>query len=280
VLFHHSTGDPSVDASFVNSISELRSIENVYILVARFDDVKGPKEDMPRLIASLLDGVSDTVWSRAREVWSVYQEKVLEVDPSRLSKPTFRCTPKNMHSKREDKTAAAAAFAERVAARFGWQAELRDFQMEIVLRRRADSVDICMALSPESVSFAQLKGQRVLGSAALRPSVAFAICRLAQPQLGEVFLDAMCGCGTLTDLAALKFPRLVHLIGDNAEIAVEKTGENLAENRAKITGGHPAVGCLALWDARALPLADASVDVIVANMPFGKRIGPIPQRQC
>lgn len=37
--------------------------------------------------------------------------------------------------------------------------------------------------------------------------------------------------------------------------------------------------CLARWDARRLPLGDGSVDGIIVDLPFGKRIGSVVENR-
>lgn len=101
--------------------------------------------------------------------------------------------------------------------------------------------------------------------ASLRPSVAAAMVWLSQPRPDDVFMDPMCGAGTLVIERALG-ARYKLLIGG------ELDAEALAAARANIGPRHKPLQLLH-WDATHLPLAPASVDKIATNLPFGKQIG-------
>jgi 23S rRNA G2445 N2-methylase RlmL len=93
--------------------------------------------------------------------------------------------------------------------------------------------------------------------------------RLAEIKPRHVVLDPMCGAGTIlaehlaavADIRAEKPPALG---GDSDAGAVRAAAANL---------GRLGAARLACWDATRLPLADASVDRIVSNPPFGKQLG-------
>ncbi len=108
-------------------------------------------------------------------------------------------------------------------------------------------------------------GREVERSAALRPSIAAAMVRLSQPTAGDVFLDPMCGTGTiLLERAAVgRYELLVG--GDNDAAAVAATLANF--------GPRHQPRRIERWDARALPLADGSVTRLVSNLPWGRQIG-------
>ncbi len=79
----------------------------------------------------------------------------------------------------------------------------------------------------------------------------------------------MCGAGTLlaehlAAMQAIRVPIPAALGGDIDAGAVRAASANLRRLGAVF---------LARWDATRLPLADASVDRIVSNPPFGKQLG-------
>src|SRR5262249_14920719 len=95
-----------------------------------------------------------------------------------------------------------------------------------------------------------------------------AMVRLAELRPGHVVLDPMCGAGTILAEAARSLgrsaePALPILGGDVDRAAVRAARANL-ESLANIA--------LARWDARALPLADQSIDRVICNLPFGKKL--------
>ena len=97
---------------------------------------------------------------------------------------------------------------------------------------------------------------------ALKPPVAAAMVRLAEAQAGQSVLDPCCGSGTiLLEAAALG---LAVSGGDFDAQAVQDTRANMRAVDAHLRVEH--------WDARRLPLEDASVDAVVSNLPWGRQI--------
>ena len=90
------------------------------------------------------------------------------------------------------------------------------------------------------------------------------LARLAAPTSAELFLDPMCGGGTIALEAALGVPCKAVICGDVDPEAVAATRQNSDAAGA-------ALGVLG-WDVRALPLTDGAVDTIATNMPYGKDV--------
>ena len=107
--------------------------------------------------------------------------------------------------------------------------------------------------------------------AALRPSVAAAMVYLTHPQPGDVFLDPMAGSGTILyeRMQAGRFARL--LGGDIEPERVDAARKNVRGSRKK-PGPNDLQPDIRQWDARQLPLEDASVDKVATNLPFGKQL--------
>lgn len=96
----------------------------------------------------------------------------------------------------------------------------------------------------------------------LKPSVAAALWRLAALAPGERALDPCCGAGTL--LAEAAAAGAVAVGGDRDPAALAAASENLR--------GLGAARRLARWDARALPLPAACIDVAASNLPWGRQV--------
>lgn len=108
--------------------------------------------------------------------------------------------------------------------------------------------------------------------ASTTPVVAAVMLRLAKVEQGQTVLDPFCGAGTLL-VEALR-GEAGHLLGadhDARWIRAAQRNLTLTADRLAETVPRP----ITMWrgDARRLPLADASVDRVVANLPFGKRVG-------
>jgi len=87
---------------------------------------------------------------------------------------------------------------------------------------------------------------------------------LSQPSAEDVFVDPLCGSGTILIERALLGWHHQLLGGDIATEAVAAAAENL--------GPRHKPRQLFLWDARALPLATDSVSKVATNLPFGVQL--------
>jgi 23S rRNA G2445 N2-methylase RlmL len=113
--------------------------------------------------------------------------------------------------------------------------------------------------------------------ASLRPTLAAAMVRLAEVRDDHVFLDPMCGAGTILAerlaVARRTANETARLCGGDIDLSA------LRSARANLR--RPEQVLLARWDATRLPLPGGSVDRIVTNPPFGKQmsdpasIGPL-----
>ena len=105
--------------------------------------------------------------------------------------------------------------------------------------------------------------------ASLKPTLAYSMVRLSRPHPNDIFLDAMCGAGTILLERALT-NRYDYLIGgDVSTDALDATLTNFGRQHQPRQFFH--------WDARDLPLQPNTVDKIVCNLPFGDIISNIPQ---
>ena len=94
---------------------------------------------------------------------------------------------------------------------------------------------------------------------------------LSEPNPTDVFVDPMCGAGTIPIERAFFGPYGKIISGDVEESVIMSAKSNVDASRRSID--------LALWDVSAMPLLDRSVDKIVCNLPFGKRIGSQSENQ-
>jgi 23S rRNA G2445 N2-methylase RlmL len=104
--------------------------------------------------------------------------------------------------------------------------------------------------------------------ASLRPTVAAAMVRLAEPQPHMRLVDPMCGAGTILG-EALDYARR-HRLGTLQIQGGDREAGALRAAEANLRRLGPAR--LERWDATQLPLEDGSVDRIVSNPPFGKQL--------
>jgi 23S rRNA G2445 N2-methylase RlmL len=120
-----------------------------------------------------------------------------------------------------------------------------------------------LRLSDASMRHREYKQAHV--AASLRSSVAAALVWLTDPRPGDVFLDPLCGAGTLLVERGTIERHALLLGGDVAVDALRAAAQNI--------GPRHKPRQLLRWDAGRLPLTSVSVDKIATNLPFGKQIG-------
>jgi tRNA (guanine6-N2)-methyltransferase len=108
-------------------------------------------------------------------------------------------------------------------------------------------------------------GELLRTPASTNPVVAAVMVRLAKIEPGQTVVDPFCGAGTLLVYAA-EMARPGRLLGLDAQARwLRMAAGNLARR------GHE--GGLVRADAAHLPVGTGAADRVVANLPFGKRVG-------
>ncbi len=104
----------------------------------------------------------------------------------------------------------------------------------------------------------------------LPPTIAAAMAFLANPRDSDGVLDPVCGTGTL--LAEL------HAYAPGAQLAgIDLDRQAIAAARRNLA--HVPHLRLAIGDARSTGLADGSMTLFLANLPFGKQFGSRPENR-
>lgn len=141
------------------------------------------------------------------------------------------------------------------AARFGWHNDPAAWDVNV----EPYGVEI------GALHLTRRHGELARTPASTNPVVAAVLVRLAKIRPGQVVLDPFCGAGTVLVLAG-EMARPGRLLGfDHRSRWLSMASGNLAARHLS--------GTLVRADAGALPLASGSVDRVVANLPFGKRVG-------
>ncbi|MFO0937441.1 MAG: methyltransferase domain-containing protein [Gemmataceae bacterium] len=246
-------------SSIEPKLLQLRVTEDVYLLAWGTDSLQYTAEDLKTI----------RTWTARKPDWNQLLKIHHAIRPLKKGvKPTFRiiCQLQGEHGYR--RTDAREAFAAGLANVIpnGWYPAEENAWCEFWLTIKGNSATCGVRLTDRTMRHREYKTEHVIAS--LRPTVAAAMARLASPAPGMTIIDPMCGAGTilaeLGDLAGRRrITDAVILGGDLDPNAVHCTKENL--NRfARV----PVVR----WDATRLPLADASVDRIVSNPPFGEQL--------
>ena len=108
-------------------------------------------------------------------------------------------------------------------------------------------------------------GELLRTPASTNPVVAAVMIRLAKIEPGQTVVDPFCGAGTLLVYAA-EMARPGRLLGLDAQNRWLRMAADNLQRR-----GHR--GGLVRADAAHLPVGTGAADRVVANLPFGKRVG-------
>ncbi|XP_054831131.1 tRNA (guanine(6)-N2)-methyltransferase THUMP3 [Eublepharis macularius] len=169
---------------------------------------------------------------------------------------------------------AARDFGGAVQDFFQWKADMTNFDVEVLLNIHSNEVVVGIALTEESLHRRNITH---FGPTTLRSTLAYGMLRLCEPQPADIIIDPMCGTGAIPIEGAAEWPNCFHVAGDNNPQAVKRTANNISSLLRQIHSKESSSGSKPIdsiqWDICSLPLRTGSVDVIVTDMPFGKRIG-------
>jgi hypothetical protein len=248
------------------------------------------------------DGPAGSVaaWQRGLSVWQQWQASVDGVEGggcADIKRPRFRVTaqrggPKSFHDFTEREM--AQALAKGIESQLGWEADTTDYDLEVDIRLRYNSLLVSIKLNRTRLSLSNglLRHRRERSVTTLRSHLAYSLCAcvgLREAPPATVVCDPMCGGGTTAEVIAMAFPQCFVLAADVNDVAITKAGSNIRMLSAGRDGAGAAAADVAggehgwrqrsdikvdlvRWDARRIPLRDGVLDKVCTDLPYGKRI--------
>ncbi|XP_021561847.1 THUMP domain-containing protein 2 isoform X2 [Carlito syrichta] len=143
---------------------------------------------------------------------------------------------------------------------FGWKADLRNPNLEIFIHLN----DIYSVVGIP-VFRVPLASRAYIKTAGLRSTIAWAMASLAEIRAGAIVLDPMCGLGTILLEAAKEWPDVYYVGADVSDSQLLGACDNL-----KAAGLKDKIELLKV-SVIELPLPSESVDIIISDIPFGKK---------
>lgn len=232
----------------------LRTIEDVFAFVVDQTDIPGGYAGL-RIARDAVEA-SDTL--------DVAASLALELHGRRVRKPSFRVIARVAGEHAFRRVDLRQAIERGVEKRNpAWRLVDDDAHLEFWVHLVAGHLVVGIRLSRADLRYRSYKQASL--PASLKPTVAAAMVLLSQPRPDDTILDPMCGAGTLLIERGetARYRRL--LGGDSDPAAVEAAQINVGPRYQPIE--------LRRWSAESLPVEDQSVDVILCNLPFGRRIG-------
>ena len=272
--------------SEIYKLRTIRSVENIYAIVAQLPAYCSTKE---ATFSKFLTLPSELNWSSSLESWKVLnqnQNKIIvplsneikenlekyESDILKFRLSCHRAGAKGQHP--FGSPDIERIFGGACQDHFGWTVNLKEFDVEIfVWIAENQSVMVGITLTKESLAKRNIVK---FGSTTLRPNICYCLARTISIMPGEIVIDPMCGSGSIPVETAAAWPYAFYIGADSFKQAPYNTAENAHYVNA-IRAQSGASGVLPLdplvWDATCLPLRTSSVDVILTDLPYGKRMG-------
>jgi len=243
ILFDDA-GDPA-------ELLRLRSVNHLSVFIGEIIDLaadEGGLSQLERLGEDLDFDPALSILARVRDL------------PDGL--PSFRVTGERVGTHAFTSQQAAAHLGGGIVRARGWPVSLKGYDVEFRLAIAGSHAWVGVALTRVSL---HRRGGIVPGRAPLKATVAYGLVRLLDPQPGDIVVDPMCGTGTALVECAQHCPEAIVIGGDVDDRALGSAGDRMAQ-----TG---TLAACVRWDARHLPLRYQSVDRLVCNLPFGRRVG-------
>ncbi|XP_053098819.1 THUMP domain-containing protein 2 isoform X2 [Hemicordylus capensis] len=143
---------------------------------------------------------------------------------------------------------------------FGWKADLKNPDIEIFVHLN----DIYVVIGIP-VFRLPLASRAYIKTAGMRSTIAWAMASLAEIKAGAFVLDPTCGLGTILLEAAKEWSNVHYLGTDISDSQLQGAYFNI-----KAAGLMDKIELLKA-SVTALPLPSGSIDVIIADIPFGKK---------
>lgn len=247
----------------VQDLSALRTVEDLFFVAAILPDLPPTRDGLERLESvalrakTLAEGLN--LLRQARPGWGQRGRLPFRVIARQAGRAAYR--------RQEAQRAVAHGLLARTDHRWQWQAE---GGLEFWLTLLPGEAILALRLSDERMRHRDYQTEHL--PASLRPSVAAALVWLTRPAPDDVFMDPMCGAGTILIERAHAGRYRLLLGGDLREEAVEAARRNIGPR-------YQPIG-IQRWDAARLPLGSESITAAAVNLPFGKQMSTTTENRA
>ena len=243
-LIFQYTGNP-------RELLTLRTAEHLFLILKQMPNMTRSRSSLAALSGSLARFNFKETYECCRQVGIKVRKRM-----------PFRVTSR-LSGKRNFRRVDLQRVVEQALLARGWHPASGRSALDIWAEVHGDDGYISVKLSGNDMAQRPYKQAHI--PASLKPTLAYSMVRLSRPHPTDVFLDAMCGAGTILLERALT-DRYGYLIGgDISSDALDATVANFGRKHQPRQ--------FFQWDARNLPLQPNTVDKIVCNLPFGETIG-------
>ncbi len=247
LLFQY-TGNPQ-------ELLSLRTPEHLFLILKHVPKMTRSRSSLAALSGSLTR-------FNFREMFECCQQMGIRV----RKRMPFRVTSR-LSGKRNFRRIDLQRVVEGALLKRGWSLASGNIALDVWAEIHGDDGYISVKLSKNDMAQRPYKHAHI--PASLKPTLAYSMVRLSRPHPDDVFLDAMCGAGTILLERAFTHRYRYLIGGDVSTDALDATVENFGRQHQPRQFFH--------WDARRLPLHSNTVDKIVCNLPFGETVGNLTE---
>ncbi|TVQ52121.1 MAG: hypothetical protein EA377_10990, partial [Phycisphaerales bacterium] len=224
---------------------QLRSMRTVFrwfAYVGRITDIPADATG-PEILCRMAESMD---WDAAVDRWRDWRRHSgkLPDDP-----PHFRVTASRFGEHAYSSVDLMRELGAMLVSRYGWPVRLKQPDLDVDVHLHDGEALLGIVLTQRSLHHDR---NWTAGPTGLKAPIAAALARLLAPQPGERIVDPLCGSGALPIETAVLEPRAIVLAGDQEAALIDMARHNAAQVGASIQ--------TSVWDARQLPLEDASVD--------------------
>ncbi|XP_026999517.2 THUMP domain-containing protein 2 isoform X1 [Tachysurus fulvidraco] len=260
--------------SNLHDVLQLKSAERLFLLLR-----KAPPTSLPTNPAKAASVIQQRIvgnpeeWSGTVSTWTLLQAELngsggrgqkrkREEEEESLNHPTFRvsCRCSGIIARSYNSQTLNRIIGMAINRQLGWKADLRDPTVEVNVYLSDDHCVVGIPLLRQP-----LASRTYLKHTGLRSTIAWAMASLCNLQEASIVLDPMCGVGTILLEAAQESPSGVFIGMDSEEAQLHKAVQNVQ------AAGQDERVLLIQASCMATPLSAASVDVVVCDVPFGRK---------
>jgi tRNA (guanine6-N2)-methyltransferase len=239
---------------------QLRTSEDVFLLALSLDKVTRGWKDLYRLTETI---TKSAAFKGAVDAFMAFQQT-----RQMSGKVSFRVISRLYGRHEYRRIDLERSVVKGVKARYPhWQHVDDHARVEIWVNLLGSQLICGLRLSDKSMRHRFKKEKKL--RAELRPSVAAAMVYLSQPKPEDIFLDPMCGSGTLLMERRMAGAYNQLLGGDIDALTIKTARQNVLGMRKE----RPSHFQIQHFNAKQLPFATGTIDKIASNLPFGKQIG-------
>ena len=236
---------------------QIRTAEDIFVMALTLDGLSRDWRDLRQIATAVRETAAfDHALQTFKQVRNLRRA------------PTYRVISRQYGRHQYRRKDVQAAVIKGVEARYPrWRLTPDNANLEIWVNLLGSRLLAGLRLSDRTMRHRYKKTQEL--PASLRPSVAAALVFLTDPAPDDIFLDPMCGSGTILLERRHAGPRRLLIGGDILADRAAISRQNLLAQRKE----RPPAAVIYQGDGRRLPFTDGSIDKVAANLPFGRQIG-------